>query len=202
MNLSQILGRARAITGTKPKLSAHDAFIAELDRKVVEFGLDPNLPEILHLREHASRLVEESLDDLALYLLDPEQNVMVDEESGLVVLAEHPFTTPVLKPWTVAKWHLGGDRLKQVDKMVADGTGLTLFVDEKAIFRYEGAAINPTRLADSGNRYRNVAITINVFTGGFELDPADHYGRTAKITIIKHDDGGWRSEAEPLHRVA
>jgi len=173
--------------------------IAEKFREYVEFLvdlylLDPELPEVINLKEQADELVvlDVPRPHFFLAMLNPDRDI--HDYEGIKVLEERWFGH-ILQPWSLARHHC--PRLdEELIKIVIDGQGAHLFISfmrEHEVFWVRGAAINPNRMADPGNRYANACELIRQLTG-VEIDYREQVGLTRKITVTKDVDGVWQVE--------
>jgi hypothetical protein len=181
---------------TAKKFREYVDFLVEL------YLLDPVLPEIISLKEQAEELV--SLDVPRPYyflaMLNPAHDI--HDYEGVKVLEERQFGH-ILQAWSLARYHC--PRLDEdLIKIVVDGQGAHLFISfmrEHEVFWVRGAAINPHRLADPGNRYEIACELIRQLTG-IEINYREQVGLTRKITVTRDVDGVWQVEFDRVEVIS
>jgi hypothetical protein len=181
---------------TAEKFREYTDFLVELYR------LDPELPEIISLKKQAEELV--SLDvprpHYFLAMLNPDRDIT--DYEGVKVLQERWFGH-ILQAWSLARHHC--PRLdEELVKIVVDGQGAHLFMSymrEHQVFWVCGAAINPHRMADPGNRYEIACELIRELTG-IEIDYREQVGHTRKITVTKDVDSAWQVEFDRVEAIS
>ncbi len=143
---------------------------AEVDERAKEFGLDPELPELVRLKQQLSGLYRDMGECYCHHFVtsrvDPEQDYSVSEEG--VIIVQERFLGCVLKPWTIAEYHFGDpialrQRLKRI---VVNGSGTHLFDgDGRELICYGAGVCDPHRLMDTGNRLQNAVVIIEHHSG-------------------------------------
>ena len=181
---------------TAEKFCEYVNFLTDLYR------LDPELQELARLKGQAEELVSLGVPrpHYFLVMLNPDDNILVYE--GIKILQERWFGH-ILEAWTIARHHC--PRLDEdLVKIVVDSHGAHLFTShfrEHEVFCVRGAAINPHRLADPGNRYQIGCEIIRQFTG-VEIDFREHVGSTRAMVATKGLDGNWNIEFDRVSVVS
>lgn len=142
---------------------------AEVDERALQFGLDPELPELVALKQslpteygqwgekHCRHVVE---------MIDPGRDFSVSAENVIVI--HERWLDWVLMPWTIAEHQFGGPAMlrEQLRRIVVNKSGTHLFdEDGHELICYAAGVCDPERLADPGNRLRNAATIIGHHTG-------------------------------------
>lgn len=184
--------RRRSMT---PRMPA-SKFCELVDVMVEIYRLDPDLPEIAELKNQAEEIVTLPAPRPHYFLAKLDPNQYITDFEGIKVLEERMFGH-VLHSWSLARHHCR--RLDEdLVRICVDGQGAHLFVShmrEHEVFRVRGAAINPVRLSDPGNRYEVACELIRQFTG-VEIDWREQVGTTRTINVTKSLDGTWGVEFE------
>lgn len=171
-------------------------FIAEVNTHVRVYGLDPNLPEIVSLREHAREIIADPFGapDLILSWLNPYDSCVVHRGQH-VTIYERMFGH-VLHPISLIEHHLKDYTLEVINRVQVDGSGTRLYAyNGQEVALYHAGVLNPHRLADPGNRVRNAVAVVEHFTG-LSLDWEDLW-RHHWAEFNLDEDGTWQIQYDP-----
>tara|TARA_B100002049_G_scaffold209286_1_gene171095 strand:- start:55 stop:732 length:678 start_codon:yes stop_codon:yes gene_type:complete len=173
-------GRAQEFADTIRRL-AHNNFVWLSDH------MDhPLKPHYLKAIEQARDIVSNNLQGRYTYELDIARLHFVENE----VIHVGEAMCGRLIPLGELIDHLLGQRLAEVDRVVADFNGLQYFVGEACIMSVAGGSIYPGRLADPGNRYEVAGVHMSRISG-LEIDGMEAFRKQVASIEIRYGAGGW-----------
>lgn len=172
-----------------------EKFCEYVDFLVELYLLNPELPEIVTLKEEADQIVAMGMPRPHYYLAMLNPKADIHERDGVPVVLER-WLGHVLRAWSLARHHCP-DIDEELVKIIVDQSGAHLITNhytrEREVFWVLAAAINPHRLADPGNRYEIACELIRQFTG-IHIDFVEHVGSTRSITVTRELGGNWQVE--------
>lgn len=175
--LSTFKGNTRTVKG----------FVERVDFLIEYFEWDPTLPEFKKLKDDAAEHVKHN-PMFELRELDPHHSAATMAD-GSVYIFERTFGGTI-RTEHIAERLVG--QLKEIaGKIVANKQGTTVYnrVGGKLV-TFSAGSIDPYRLGDTGNRYRNAAYLIEHYSGK-QFDGNTLVRRAHTITVTLQGDGTW-----------
>ena len=182
---------AQAVVDTEQCAAATEEFIARINAYIETYRLDPDLPELVELKNRAETIVRNDLKTglnyrgVYLMRLDPYEYVQWD--NGVLVIFKGSETS-VLLPWNLIRYHFNSDSLDSMIKQIIvdrDGVHIHDSYGRKLVYYPASASSNMPKLA---------AQIVNSFTW-LRVTPGDLW--KAESTTFTMTDCGWKATPEP-----
>jgi hypothetical protein len=161
-------------------------FIERVDFLIEYFEWDETLPEFAELKGKASDHLHNPM--IVLRELDPHHSATTMAD-GSVVIFERPFGGTIRTEHIAER--LVGQLNELAGKIVANKQGTTVYDRHGGkLVTFQAGSIDPFRLGDTGNRYRNAAYVIERYSGQ-QFDGNSLVQRVHTITVTLQGDGTW-----------
>ena len=176
---------------TEQCAAATEEFIARINAYIETYRLDPDLPELVELKNRAETIVRNDLKTglnyrgVYLMRLDPYEYVQWD--NGVLVIFKGSETS-VLLPWNLIRYHFNSDSLDSMIKQIIvdrDGVHIHDSYGRKLVYYPASASSNMPKLA---------AQIVNSFTW-LRVTPGDLW--KAESTTFTMTDCGWKATPAP-----